>query len=93
MDIDFQRLYDQPKGNFSTVLIHNQFYGEVEPKFVEDFQDELKKDWHIWDQDGKHHTLTFTMHHIVPYLTDGWFVLCQDFKIEQLGKYCSHTTR
>jgi hypothetical protein len=60
-----------------------KFYGEVDPKFVEEFQDELNKDWHIWDQSGKHHTLTFTMHHIVPYLTDGWFGLCQFLKIEQ----------
>jgi hypothetical protein len=55
-------------------------YGEVSPEFIHAFADDLQPKWHLWDDNGVKHKLTFDRKYIVPHLIDGWFPL-----IEVLG--------
>ncbi|CAJ2678041.1 unnamed protein product [Trifolium pratense] len=72
-----------PLGFFKTILIPNQFYGEVPPDFVQQHFNELHKSWHIWDKNGIHHKLTFGKYNIIPYLTDGWYALLNHLECKQ----------
>ncbi|KAK2392299.1 hypothetical protein QL285_065675 [Trifolium repens] len=72
-----------PKGGFSTIILHDQFYGEVPPQFLQSFYSELQHKWHLWDDNETKHTVTFDKNHIVPYLTNGWFALVNVFDIQQ----------
>jgi hypothetical protein len=58
-------------------------YGEVSPEFVQRFGDKLSTRWHLWDDHGIQHKLTFNMKYLVPHLTDGWFALAQHLRVQQ----------
>ncbi|KAK2400903.1 hypothetical protein QL285_050549 [Trifolium repens] len=72
-----------PQAYFSTVLIPNQFYGEVPPDFVHHFHHSLQNTWQIFDEFGGEQTFTFNKSHRIPYLTGGWFPLLTQYQITQ----------
>jgi hypothetical protein len=49
-----------------------QQFAEVDPKFIEEFYDELPADWKIINENGLTHLLTFNRHKTFPSLSEGW---------------------
>jgi hypothetical protein len=65
------------------LLLSFKAYGEVSPEFVQRFGSKLTTKWHLWDDQGIQHKLTFNMKYLVPHLTDGWFALAQHLGVQQ----------
>jgi hypothetical protein len=60
-----------------------KFYGEVPHEFCAQTFHEIGPAWHVFDNNGFKHTLTFNKHHSVPFLTNGWFSLLQHYRVAQ----------
>jgi hypothetical protein len=58
-------------------------FGEVAPEFVHHFGKELTTQWHLWDENGIKHSLTFAINHLVPHLGNGWHALALYLGVKQ----------
>ncbi|WJX67725.1 hypothetical protein P8452_52169 [Trifolium repens] len=70
--IGFRRVLQRPiLGAFETIHFQDLDYGEVEPNFVEEFEEELDDEWEIINPNGSSNFVTFNENLIRPMLTTG----------------------
>ncbi|KAK2444277.1 hypothetical protein QL285_015316 [Trifolium repens] len=71
--VAFRRVLRRPiLGGFEKIHFQGLDYGEVEPNFVEEFEDELNYEWEIIKANGSSNFITFNGNLIRPMLTIGW---------------------
>jgi hypothetical protein len=62
--------------------------GEIDPKFAEDFKDELGPHWNIMNFDSIFsHVLTYNKNLMYPLLTDSWFEMRGFFKFSDFHQF------
>ncbi|WJX25074.1 DNA helicase [Trifolium repens] len=81
MESELELLRKSPIGSFSTIILHDQYYGEVPPHFIDRFRHQLQPQWHLWDENHVRHNVSFAINHCVPHLTCGWFAIVMHFGI------------
>ncbi|WJX82881.1 DNA helicase [Trifolium repens] len=76
MDDLLDLLGDTPTSTFLIIKLSNQLYTEIQPEFVEQHYNELKKIWLVVNNEGTLSNLVWNKAYMHPLIIQGWL----DFK-------------